>query len=188
MDGDAETGRLGKIEFWAMNNLLRRLLMRHVEFKIFRQLLNGNNVDLTGKVILDAGCGSGYSTELIMNGFRPSKLIAFDLMPEQIRLTRRRHIGADFFVGDMTNLVLHNATVDAVFIFGVLHHIPNWITALKELTRILRVDGVLLIEEPHYKLSWSEFEKGIESVGLTIIGKQPFCLGYFHSYLCQKNL
>ncbi len=187
MDGDAGTGRLGKIEFLAMNNPVRRLLMKYVEFRIFEKLLDSNNIDLAGKVVLDAACGSGYSTELIMNRFRPSRLMAFDLMPEQIRLARRRRISADFFVGDMTNLDLQDADVDAVFIFGALHHVPNWLEAVQELTRVLRRDGVLLVEEPHYKLGWSELESGIENCGLTIIGKQTFCLGYFHSYLCKKE-
>lgn len=186
MSSDTETGRLGKMEFLAMNNPVRRLLMKYVEFRICRRLLENNHIDLTGKIILDAGCGSGYSTELIMNTFRPAKLMAFDLMPEQISLAKRRSISADFFVADMTNLDLPDATVNAVFIFGVLHHIPKWPAAIQGLTRKLREDGVLFIEEPHSRFGWSEFEHGIESAGLTIIGKQPFCFGNFHSYLCQR--
>ena len=144
-------------------------------------------MEIGGGVILDAGCGSGYSTELIMKGFRPSRLMAFDLMPEQIRLVERRPVSAEFFVGDMTDLKLPDATVDAVFVFGVLHRISNWTGAVRELTRVLAPRGVLLVEEPHHRFGWSELESGIRSAGPKIVGKQPFCLGYFRSYLCQKN-
>jgi SAM-dependent methyltransferase len=187
VSSDTDTGRLSMIEFLAMNNPVRRLLMKHVELPIFARLLESNHIDLTGSIILDAGCGSGYSTELIMNAYRPARLMAFDLMPEQIRLAKRRNVAADFFVADMTNLDGAYATVDAAFIFGVLHHIPDWRAAIAELTRTLRGDGVLLIEEPHYRFGWPELEDGIESAGLSIIGKQPFCLGFFRSYLCRRR-
>jgi 2-polyprenyl-3-methyl-5-hydroxy-6-metoxy-1,4-benzoquinol methylase len=40
--------------------------------------------DLTGKRLLDAGCGNGLGLELIAEAFRPSRLVGFDLMPAQI--------------------------------------------------------------------------------------------------------
>jgi hypothetical protein len=60
-----EQMRLGRIEFLAMNNPLKRWLQKHVEFRVFRRHLEKHHIDLTGKAILDAGCGSGYGTELI---------------------------------------------------------------------------------------------------------------------------
>jgi SAM-dependent methyltransferase len=184
---DAEKMRLGKLEFLAMNNPFRRLLMKHIEFRIFKRLLRSNNLDLTGKVILDAGCGSGYSTELIAADFRPLRIMGFDLMPEQIRLAARRQVNAEFFVGDMTNLDLADGTADAAFVFGVLHHIPRWQAAMQELARVLRAGGVLLVEEPHYGFGWAELENGLEDAGLSILAKQPFCFGFFRSYLCLKE-
>jgi ubiquinone/menaquinone biosynthesis C-methylase UbiE len=183
---DAEKMRLGKLEFLAMNNPFRHLLMKHIEFRIFRRLLRSNDLDLTGKTILDAGCGSGYSTELIAAEFRPSRLMAFDLMPEQIRLAARRQVNAEFFVGDMTDLDLADGTADAAFVFGVLHHIPRWQAAMQELARVLRAGGVLLVEEPHYGFGWPELENGLEDAGLNILDKKPFCFGFFRSYLCLK--
>jgi len=54
--------RLGVIEFLAMNNPIRRWIQKHVEFNIFKKHLNNRCIDLEGGVIMDAGCGSGYST------------------------------------------------------------------------------------------------------------------------------
>jgi methylase of polypeptide subunit release factors len=85
-----EQMRLGRIEFMAMNNPLKRWLQKHVEFRLFRRHLEKHHIDLTGKAILDAGYGSGYGTELIAAAFAPCQLVAFDLMPEQIALARRR--------------------------------------------------------------------------------------------------
>jgi ubiquinone/menaquinone biosynthesis C-methylase UbiE len=179
--------RLGIIEFWAMNNPLRRVLQKHLEFRVFEQLLHAHRIDLTGKIIIDAGCGSGYSTELILNAFKPSHLIAFDVMPEQIRLARKRHLNVDFFVGSLTHIETSDQTCDAVFIFGVLHHIPIWQTALCEVARVLKTGGVLVVEEPRERFTWSEFEQGLNNAGFNILESKKVLGKYFKSYLCQKD-
>ena len=129
--------RLSRIEFLAMNNYVRRFLQKHLEFKIFKQLLKKHNIDLTGKVILDVGCGSGYGSELIVKEFKPSQIIGFNFMPEQIALAKKRRLKADFFVCDATKIELPDNMFDAAFVFGVLHHIPEWKKSLQEIARVL---------------------------------------------------
>ena len=182
----AETGRLYYLEFLAMNNPIRRFFQKHVEFKIFREHLRTHHIDLTGRVVMDAGCGSGYTTELIIGEFKPSRVIAFDLMPEQIKLARKRGLGIDFFVGDMADIDVPDGTCDAVFIFGVLHHIKNWRVAVKEVIRTLKPGGVLLIEEPLYGFTWGELEEGLRASGLTMLASRKLFLGYIRSYLFRK--
>jgi ubiquinone/menaquinone biosynthesis C-methylase UbiE len=169
--------RLGGLEFFAMNNPLRRFIQKHVEFRVFKKLLKECHLDVTGKDILDAGCGSGYSSELIFNEFAPSKLTAFDYMPEQIALAEKRDTEADFFVGDLTNIDLPDSSYDAAFIFGVIHHIPEWKGALMEISRVLMPGGVLLVEEPRYRFTWGELEQGITQAGFEISKMERFILG-----------
>jgi ubiquinone/menaquinone biosynthesis C-methylase UbiE len=170
-----------------MNNPVRRFLQRHIEFRIFRQHLRKHGIDLTNKAILDAGCGSGYSTGLIASEFSPSRLVAFDLMPEQIAFAKRRDLDAEIFVGDMTHVELPDKTFDAVFIFGVLHHIPSWRGALREMARVLGPKGVLLVEEPQVRFSWLQFEQGMSDAGLEILEKGQVLTQGFHSYLAQNT-
>jgi ubiquinone/menaquinone biosynthesis C-methylase UbiE len=178
--------RLGRFEFKAMNNPFRRFFQKHVEFKIFIEHLKKHNIDLSGTVIMDAGCGSGYSTELIVQEFAPKRVYAFDYMPEQIELARKRIPDVDFFIGDMQNLTLQDNCCDACFIFGVIHHIPRWKEALKEVYRVLKSKAVMLLEEPMVGFTWPELEKGITGEGFKILSAKSFCFGYFHSYLCGK--
>jgi ubiquinone/menaquinone biosynthesis C-methylase UbiE len=179
-----ESMRLGKPEFFAMNNPLRRWWQKHREFPIFLAMLERRGIDLSGAVVMDAGCGSGYSTTLIVDRFCPSRVIAFDLMPEQVMLAKKRGLGVDFHVGDATRMDAESASCDAVFIFGVLHHIPAWREALSETSRVLKPGGVMLLEEPHYRFDWPELDVGIREAGMEILERQAWVLGYFRSYLC----
>jgi ubiquinone/menaquinone biosynthesis C-methylase UbiE len=163
---EREDMRLGKFEFLAMNNIARRWIQKHYEFPIFKNQLKKNGIDLAGKIILDGGCGSGYGTGLILNEFHPSHLLAIDYMPEQILLAKNRKLNVDFRVGDLTKIESAEETFDAVFVFGVLHHIPEWTDALQQISRVLKIGGVLLVEEPKYRFNWKDFESGIKDAGL----------------------
>ena len=178
--------RLGRLEFLAMNNPLRRWIQKHIEFKIFKKHLEKWCVELEGGIIMDAGCGAGYSTELIVNEYNPSQVIAFDYMPAQIRLARKRRLKVDFCVGDLRRIESESGTCDAVFIFGVLHHIPQWRKALSEVARVLKQGGVLLVDEPLYQFTWEELEYGIRNVGMDILEVSNLFFQYFHAYLCRK--
>jgi len=196
--------RLNKVEFAAMNNPIRRLMQRRLEFRTFKGSLKEHNIDLKGKIILDAGCGSGYSSQLIINEFNPAKLVAFDFMPEQIELAKKRFLNADFFIGDATRMELASESFDAVFIFGILHHIPQWKKAVSEVARVLKGQGVLLVEEIsrsgvlffnrlgfiHPKdalFDWPEFREELVLNGFEILEEKNIILKRFKSFLCLKK-
>lgn len=188
VNSQANEMRLGLPEFLAMNNPLRRWIQKNIEFKIFKNQLREQGFNLKGKIIMDAGCGSGYSTELILKEFQPAQIEAFDYMPEQIKLARKRKLQVDFSVGDLTKIEAGDAMFDALFIFGVLHHIPEWDRALYEVSRVLKPGGVLLVHEPSFIMfTWKDFETGIEKADLEILDVRKFFLAYFRAYLCRKK-
>jgi ubiquinone/menaquinone biosynthesis C-methylase UbiE len=137
---------LNKLEFYLMNNPMGRWLQKNVEFKTFKEFLDKHELSLEGKVVLDAGCGSGYSTKLIQQ-FSPAELIGFDLMPSQIEMAKRKYSELDFFVGNVLDTHFDSDKFDAVFVFGILHHIPTWKDAIKEFYRTLKPEGVLQVED-----------------------------------------
>jgi ubiquinone/menaquinone biosynthesis C-methylase UbiE len=174
---------LGLLEFWAMNNPVRRLSQKFLEFPLFRSSLKRRKIDLRNKIIMDAGCGSGYGSYLINKQFSPSELISFDLMSEQIKRAEKKYPDLEFKIGNMLNLDQTDQSVDAVFMCGILHHIPQWKQAVKEVYRILKPGGVFLFEEPRYQFTFKELEAGTENVGFIRLEKRAWIPFYAYSYL-----
>jgi len=139
--------KLNWAERLAVNNPLRPLQQR-LEINWYRR-----NVKLApGARILEIGCGRGAGSSLIKRVFKPDHIHAMDFDIDMIRkaekyLSPEERTGMSFFVGDVCRLPYRDRTMDAVFGFGVLHHIPDWQGALKEIVRVLKDGGVYCFEE-----------------------------------------
>jgi ubiquinone/menaquinone biosynthesis C-methylase UbiE len=102
--------------------------------------------------ILEIGCGRGAGACLIQEEFRPASLHAFDLDQQMIRLAGR-YLKAEsedricLYVGDATALPYRDGVLDAVFGFGVLHHLPDWRAGVREIARVLKPGGIYFLEE-----------------------------------------
>ena len=195
---------IDKKELRLVNSSVREFCQKHYEFRTFKQYLKRNHIDLTDKVILDVGCASGHSSQLIMEEFHPKELFAFDIMPEEVELARQRGLSANLFVADVTDTRLPGEKFDAVFVFDVLHHVPEWRTGLREINRVLKCGGLLLVQEPNkhsldridryfkiYHPMESRFEfpeliEGLEQSGFCVVEKRKRYLGHFMSLMCRK--
>ena len=122
-----------------------------------------------------------------MDEFNPSELIAFDIMSEQIAIAQKRYTNITFKIGDLTQIKIPGSTADAVFVFGVLHHIPEWRKALRNISGFLKQSGVLLVDEPKYRFTWNEFEQGIHDAGLSLCERKNICGPLFRSYMYIKR-
>ncbi len=105
-----------------------------------------------GGTILEIGCGRGAGAALIQKEFAPGLLFAMDLDFLMIRRALK-YLGPGeaekiaFFTADALNLPHPDGAFDAVFGFGVLHHVPDWQGALSEIGRVLKPGGIYFIEE-----------------------------------------
>jgi ubiquinone/menaquinone biosynthesis C-methylase UbiE len=52
-----------------------------------------------------------------------------------------------FYVADVLRVPARAESLDAVFGFGVLHHVPDWESALREIVRVLKPGGAYYLEE-----------------------------------------
>lgn len=136
---------LNKIEFLLMNNFVRAFIQDKIEAKKLRRLSSLPK----GKNVLEIGCGNGTGTKLIIKYFAPKKIYATDLDKRMIELAIKKNTNPNthFEIGDASKLKYENNQFDAIFNFGIIHHIPNWKDCLEELKRVLKPGGELIIED-----------------------------------------
>lgn len=138
---------LNRVETALMNNPVRAAIQRHFEA---RRLLRMGG-PMRGGRALEIGCGRGVGTQLILELFGADSVDAFDLDPHMVALTRRRlaarHSRVRVWVGDASAISTVDASYDAVFDFGIIHHVPDWRRVLSEVHRVLAPGGTFYCEE-----------------------------------------
>ena len=97
--------------------------------------------------LLEVGCGIGVdSIQLAKCGF---DVTAVDLTENALEVAREfavlRDVSIDFRLGNAESLDFPDASFDAVYSFGVLHHTPNIERSVAEVRRVLRPSGTAYI-------------------------------------------
>jgi len=139
--------KLNIVEKAMMNNPVRAMIQRRYEAR--RLLAMGG--PMAGGRALEVGCGRGVGSEIILDLFGAEEVDAFDLDPGMVEQASRR-LGARgnkarLWTGDATEIQADDETYDAVFDFGIIHHVPNWRDALAEVHRVLKPGGRFYAEE-----------------------------------------
>jgi ubiquinone/menaquinone biosynthesis C-methylase UbiE len=139
--------RLNLPERWFVNSPARRI-WQHLVMQWFK----GTVTLKTGKTVLEVGCGSGVGAKLISEAYHPNRLYLLDLDLQMIQKANQRINSQNenriyFCVGDAVKLPFRDDSMDAVFGFGFLHHVPAWQDGLAEVTRVLKYGGVYFMEE-----------------------------------------
>ena len=103
--------------------------------------------------VVDVGCGTG----IVLREFpwRPRILCGCDASPTALEFTRRRGI-RDLVRGDVTALPFADNSIDLLLALDVIEHLDDDAAALRELTRVLRPGGHLLLHVPAFGVLWSD--------------------------------
>lgn len=116
---------VGGISFWGIKRKMKQWLAQG------------------GKVFLDVGCGDKKWEKYVPNG---GKYIALDYIPAAISCPWRvsyPHINADAM-----KLPIKNNSVDVVVNVFMLEHVKEPTTALREMIRVIKPGGVILLAGP----------------------------------------
>ena len=92
---------------------------------------------------LDAGCGTGAFSELILQQCEPASLVGIDPAPAQIDYARKTFPKLDFRVGDAMAMPLGDNDFDVVVSALVIHFITDRAKAFAEMKRVARHGGIV---------------------------------------------
>jgi SAM-dependent methyltransferase len=110
--------------------------------------------------LLDAGCGTGRNLDELA---RFGKASGIDLSPEALRFCARRGVAAAR--AGLLALPFAGGTFDCVTSFDVVYH--AWVTddraAVREMARVLRPDGLLLVRVPALRILWGGHDVEVQS-------------------------
>ena len=200
--------KLNPLEFLLVNNPVRAYVQEKYELPILMNMLTVDTFDS----VLEIGCGNGNGTKLIRKFFHPSHITAVDLDQRMIQIAHRtiHDETITFQVMDASRLDFPNDSFDAIFDFGIIHHIPNWKDCIEELRRVLKEGGKLILTEfsldtfsgfpgtlyrwllrhPYEQMfSMQEFVKHLENVGFKINGfKKSNPLKMMHHFFLVASL
>jgi len=96
--------------------------------------------DVSGKKILDFGCGEGFFTNELTK--RGARVTGVDYAEAGIELARERFRGIDFRVGDASTLTkFKEESFDAVLLIDVLEHVSKQDELVNDIKRILKSGG-----------------------------------------------
>jgi SAM-dependent methyltransferase len=101
--------------------------------------------------ILDAGCGSGRN---MVELARLGAVTGVELSHTSVELARERDAG-EVLEGSVMDMPFDDASFDLTVSLDVIEHLEDDIGALRELHRVTKSGGALLVTVPAYQWLWS---------------------------------
>jgi len=98
--------------------------------------------------LLDAGCGTAPMLSLLTKEYPDKKFTGIDITPEMIEVAKSKQLpNTEFVVGDCENMPFGENTFDVIINSQSLHHYPSPLRFLKNVEKILRPGGRLILRD-----------------------------------------
>ena len=136
---------------WLYKNRLKRIDATVNLFEINCRTFYSAQYDfasifVTGKVVVDIACGTGYGTEQLIAAGRASRVIGVDIDPDAIDYAKKYHkpVNVEYIcaAGDLTEIP--SESVDVVVSLNTIEFVSSDIALLKEFHRLLRLGEMLI--------------------------------------------
>jgi SAM-dependent methyltransferase len=118
--------------------------------KVLDRVIDGLRVPARAQ-ILDAGCGSGRN---MIEFARHGVVTGVELSETSVCLARKRDVG-EVIEGSVLEMPFAEGTFDLAASLDVIEHLEDDLAALRELRRVVKPGGALLVTVPAYKWLWS---------------------------------
>ncbi|MGO4551469.1 glycosyltransferase [Lysobacter sp. 2RAF19] len=102
-----------------------------------------------GREVLDIASGEGYGSAMLAQSAR--SVTGVDIDPDAVRHAAARYAAANlrFIEGSAAQIPLADASIDLAVSFETIEHHDRHEEMLRELRRVLRPDGVLVLSSPN---------------------------------------
>jgi ubiquinone/menaquinone biosynthesis C-methylase UbiE len=111
-------------------------------------LRNQKIINTQGKIILDAGCGTGYKSLVLAEANPGAKIVGVDISAESIKLAQQRleyhgFNNAEFYVLPVEDLPRLDYEFDYINCDELLYLFPDIVVALQAMKSVLKADGII---------------------------------------------
>ncbi|MBI5675447.1 MAG: class I SAM-dependent methyltransferase [Nitrospirae bacterium] len=165
-----------------MSKIIHYLAEKPIVFNILRRIIEANYISIKNAIrkefslcheneqtspnekILDVPCGTGEFCTL----FKPNSYHGLDISKTYIEYAQKKY-KQNFFCGDATRINFNDNYFDKILTLSLFHHIDDSSVkfVLKELKRILKPDGILLlIEDAPTSISWNFIGKVLQKLDI----------------------
>lgn len=124
------------------------------EFKEYLENFIPDN--LSGKTILDAGCGTGYISKILIDNYKPKNVYGIDISPEMLKIAKqikKENKIKNLYLKeeDITNTSRKENSIDFIIASFSLGYIKDLNKVFKEFNRVLKKGGKIVFAENIYK-------------------------------------
>src|SRR3989344_1375736 len=112
--------------------------------------------------ILDIGSADGTFTKIIIDKSKANKVVGIDVLERSVSYAKRRFARSkvvSFRVADAHSLPFPDKSFDAVFCLETLEHVEDPLRVAKEMHRVLKDDGYVVVLVPNenllFRIGWA---------------------------------
>jgi ubiquinone/menaquinone biosynthesis C-methylase UbiE len=128
---------------------------KSIIFSILRKFkLLGNK---KRRSVIDLGCGTGL---ILAELNEHATTLGVDFSTLALQFCRQRGID-NMVCADVTRLPFDDASFDLLFALDLIEHISDDTALMKEMHRICRPRGMVMLTVPAYKFLWSEHDEAL---------------------------
>lgn len=129
--------------------------MRDVYRTLLRQVVGSLMIPRSTLRILDIGCGAGWTSQWLQQF---GQVVPMDISAEALVWATKRQL-SHCVQGNAEQLPFRNQSFDLVAGLGVIEHLVDDQAALREMARVCRPGGWLLLLTSAYQFLWSHHDR-----------------------------
>ncbi len=149
-----------------------------------------NHDDLTGKSLLDVGCGTGHYSQYFKQ--KGCKVTALDLSVEMLNVAMQKEAADCYVLGDMESLPFNEAVFDYCFSNLTLQWGTNTAVALAELYRVTKPQGKIIFSTllqgslAELTKTWLLNQRQAVNAFLSYADLSSICMPYSHQIMSRQ--